>query len=112
VYGFVREVYHKFYLQHLERICDALSQMDDPRTRSMTSNMSVEESEFQELVPSAPSSQETVGFKKPNAPASKKQKRELALLREQTAFLEGQMAQQEKQLKEQTEMLKQLLDRR
>ena len=134
VYGFVREVYHKFYRAHLKRICDALAQMEDPRTLSMTSSMSIEESGSQELNPDAPSSQETLGFKKPGAPASKKQKGQMALLQEQLAQQEKQMAQlerlykeqvaqqekhykeqmaqQEKQLAQQSEMLKQLLDRR
>ena len=101
VYGFVRELYHKFYRAHLKRICDALSHMEDPRTLSMTSSMSVQESDSQELDPGAPSSQETLGFKIPNAPASKKQKGEMVLLREQ-------LAKQEKQNKEQTAQLERL----
>ena len=134
VYGFVREVYHEFYRAHLKRICDALAHMEDPRTLSMTSGMSIEESDSQELDPGGPSSQETLGFKIPNVPPSKKQKGEMALLREQLAQQERQgkeqmallerqmaqrekqykeqMAQQEKQLAQQSEMLKQLLDRR
>jgi flagellar biosynthesis GTPase FlhF len=132
-YDFVRELYRKFYPEHLKRIREALAEMDNPRAQSMTSNMSVEESESQELDPSAPPSQETLNFKRPNAPASKRQKGEIAILREQLAqqerqsqeqmaLLERQMAQQEKQYKEQIsqqekqmaqqiEMLKQLLDR-
>ena len=101
VYGFVREVYHKFYRAHLKRICDALAQMEDPRTLSMTSVMSIEESDSQELDPGGPSSQETLGFKVPDVPASKKQKGEMALLREQ-------LAQQEKQSKEQMAQLERL----
>jgi hypothetical protein len=105
-YDFVREIYHKFYPQHLQRIRDILGEMDDPRTRSMVSNMSIEESE----------SQESSQFKLPNAPAGKRQKREIAFLQEQLAQqervskeqmvllekqMEKQMAQQEKQYKEQ-----------
>ena len=130
VYGFVLEVYHKFYPQHLKRICDALAKMEDPRTLSMTSSMSIEEVESQEPDVDAPSSQETAGFKKPAVPASKKQKGEMALLREQLAeqrrqskeqmaLLERQLTEQQRQYKEQGEqykeqikMLKQLLDRR
>ena len=111
-HDFVREVYHSFYPEHLKRIRDALAEMDDPRAQSMTSIISVEESESQEVEVSASSSQETAGFKKPSAPASKKQKGEIALLREQLAqqerqnkeqmaLLKRQNAQQEKQYKEQ-----------
>ena len=129
-HDFVREVYHSFYPEHLKRIRDALAEMDDPRAQSITSIISIEESESQEVEVSASSSQETTGFKKPDAPASKKQKGEIPLLREQMALLERQMAQQErqykeqmaqqekqmaqqeKQYKEQIDMLRQLLDRR
>jgi hypothetical protein len=136
-YDFVREVYHRFYPEHLKRIQGALAQMIDPRAQSISSSMSIEESESREPNPNASASQETAGFKKPNAPASKKQKGELTLLREQLAqqdsqskqqmaLLEKQMAQQEKQIaqqekqiaqqekqyKEQIEMLKQLLNQR
>jgi hypothetical protein len=140
-YDFVREIYHSFYPEHLKRIQNALAEMEDPRAQSMTSSMSIEESESQEMNPGASSSQQNVVFKKPNAPASKKQKGEMALLREQLvqqdsqskerlvqqdrqskeqmallerqmALLEKQMAQQEKQYKEQIDALKQLLDRR
>ena len=111
-HDFVREIYHKFYPAHLKRICDALAKMEDPRTLSMTSSMIIEEGTSQEVDVEAPSSQETAGFKNPAVPASKKQKGEIALLREQlaeqrmqsreqTALLERQMAQQEKQYKEQ-----------
>ncbi len=136
-HDFVREIYHKFYPAHLKRICDALAKMEDPRTLSMTSSMSIEEGESQEPDVDAPSSQETAGFKKPAVPASKKQKGEMALLREQLeeqrrqskeqlAQLERlykeqaaqqerqykeQMAQQEEQYKEQIKIMKQLLDR-
>ncbi|KAK5093245.1 hypothetical protein LTR70_004888 [Exophiala xenobiotica] len=109
-HDFVREIYHSFYPAHLKRIRDALAAMDDPRNVAMTSGVSMDENESQELDPSARSSQETAGFKKPGTPASKKQKGELALLRqqlaeqqrqskEQTALLERQMAEQQRQNK-------------
>ena len=100
-HDFVREIYHKFYPRHLKRIRSALAEMDDLRAQSIPSSMSVEESESQDVGPSAPSSQETLGFKKPNAPACKKQKGEMALLREQ-------LAQQERQNKEQMAQLERL----
>lgn len=86
-YDFVREVYHKFYPAHLKRISDALAKMEEPRTLSMTStNMSIErEGESQNQNKDAPLLQGTAGFKKPGAPASKKQKGEMALLQEQMA---------------------------
>ena len=126
-YDFVREVYHKFYPEHLKRIRSALAEMEDPRAQSITSSMSLEESESQELDASAPSSRETVSFKKPNAPASKKQKGAMALLREQLVQSKEQMAQlarmykeqmaqqvaqHKEQMAQQSELLKQLLDRR
>ncbi|KAK5310544.1 hypothetical protein LTR70_009407 [Exophiala xenobiotica] len=55
--------------------------------------MNIEESESQEQDPSARSSQETADFKKPGTPASKKQKGELALLREQLAEQQRQNAE-------------------
>ncbi|KAK5086193.1 hypothetical protein LTR70_007438 [Exophiala xenobiotica] len=140
-HDFVREIYHSFYPAHLKRIRDALAAMDDPRNVAMISGMSVEEDESQEHDPSARSSQENSGFKKPGTPASKKQKGALALVREQMAeqqrqskeqmaLLErqmveqqGQMARQEEhykeqikrqeeQYQEQIKLLKQLLDPR
>lgn len=57
-HGLVREIYDTFYPAHLKRICDALAAMKDPRTLSMTSHMSVKESESQEQNQSARSSQE------------------------------------------------------
>ena len=82
-YDFTREVYCKFYPKYLARIQNALAKLDDPRTQSMISNMSVGEIESQETDPGADSSQETSEFKKPDLPANKKQKGALALLREQ-----------------------------
>ncbi|KAK5080089.1 hypothetical protein LTR05_008800 [Lithohypha guttulata] len=140
-HDFVREIYHTFYPAHLKRIRDALAAMKDPRNVSMTSSMSIEEDESQEQDPSARSSQGTAGFKKPGNPASKKQKGEIAFLREQMAeqqrqskeqmallerqmteqqrqskeqmaLLERQMARQEEQYKEQIKLLKHLLDQR
>lgn len=122
-HNFVREVYHAFYPAHLKRIRDILAQMKDPRKQSMCSNMSIEEDESQEADVSAQSSQETAAFKKPNAPASKKQKGELSLLREQLGLLQQQLEQQRKESQEQIEQqrkesqeqikfLQQLLDRR
>jgi hypothetical protein len=118
-YDFVREVYGKFYLEHLKRIQDALAKMENPRA------MSIDESESQGRDSSAPSSGRTANLD------------ELALIREQMALDEKQhkeqmaqqekqhkeqmaqqekqhkeqMAQQEKQYKEQIELLKQLLNR-
>lgn len=122
-HDFVREIYHTFYPAHLKRVRYALAAMKDPRTLSMTSHMSVEDSESQEQDPSAQSSQEiALGFKKPGVPASKKQKNEMALLRGQLieqqklskgreAALMTQLEQQCEQQKELMKMLKQLLDR-
>ena len=135
-HDFVRAIYDKFFPDHVKRVRDALAKMEDPRNRSMYSDMSVEETESQEETPSAQSSQELIGFKKPDAPASKKQKGEVALLREQLAeqrkqskeqmaILERQVEEQRKQsvdqrkqsdeqlelMKEQVKMLRQLLDR-
>ena len=101
VYGFVREVYHEFYQAHLKRIYDALAQIENPRTLLIASSMSIKKSDSQKLDPGAPSSQKTLGFKKPNTPASKKQKREIALLQEQ-------LAQQKKQNREQMAQLERL----
>ena len=131
--GVLRKIHCSFYPDHLKRIRDALAEMDDPRAHSMTASMSVDESEIQELDASASSSQE-IGFKKPSAPASKKQKGEMALLREQLAQQEKQskeqmallerqitkqeeqckeqMAQQEKHFKDQSEILRGFLGRR
>jgi len=81
--------------------------MEDPRNVSMTSNMSVEENESQEQDPSVWSSQGTAGFKKPGTPASKKQKGELALLREQLADSKEREEQQRKDMKEQLEKQRQ-----
>ncbi|KAK5943795.1 hypothetical protein PMZ80_003076 [Knufia obscura] len=122
-HDFVREIYHSFYPAHLKRIRDALAAMDDPRNVAMTSGICVEEDESQEQDPSARSSQENAGFKKPGTPASKKQKGALALLREQmaeqqrqskeqVALLERQMARQEEQYKEQIKLLTQLVNQR
>ncbi|KAK5081422.1 hypothetical protein LTS08_006602 [Lithohypha guttulata] len=82
-HDFVREVYHTFYPAQLKRVRDALAAMEDPRNVSMTSSVGMEEDGSQELDPSARSSRETAGFKRPDTPASKKQKGEMALLREQ-----------------------------
>ncbi|KAK5077610.1 hypothetical protein LTR24_009500 [Lithohypha guttulata] len=104
-HDFVREIYHAFYPAHLKRIRDALAAMDDPRNVAMTSGTSVEEDESQEQDPSARSSQENAGFKKPSTPASKRQKGALALLREQMAEQQRQsreqMADQQRQSREQ-----------
>ncbi|KAK5099458.1 hypothetical protein LTS08_006040 [Lithohypha guttulata] len=100
-HDFVRKIYQSFYPAHLKRIRDALAAMDDPRNVAMTSGTSVEEDESQEQDPSARSSQENAGFKRPGTPASKKQKGALALLREQMARQEEQMAEQQRQSKEQ-----------
>ncbi|KAK5093856.1 hypothetical protein LTS08_008815 [Lithohypha guttulata] len=104
-HDFVREIYHSFYPAHLKRIRDALAAMDDPRNVAMTPGTSVEEDESQEQDPSARSSQENTGFKKPGTPASKRQKGALALLREQMAEQQRQsreqMAEQQRQSKEQ-----------
>lgn len=95
----------------------------------MCSDMSVEEVGSQGETQSAQSSQEPLDFKKSDTPASKKQKGELALLRElltkqqkqseaqqkqseeQLAVLKGQLEEQRKQNEEQGKMLRQLLDR-
>jgi hypothetical protein len=114
-YDFVREVYHKFYPEHLKRIQDALADMDDPRVQPITSSMSLEDGRYQELA-NTPSSQDAMGFKKPIVPANKRQKGEMALLREQLAqqesrskeqmaLLERQMAEKERQSKEQMALL-------
>jgi hypothetical protein len=108
-HDFVRAIYGTFFQEHVSRIRDALAKMEDPRSRSI---MSVEDVESQEEAPSAQSSQGLVGFKKPDAPASKKQKGEVALLREQLAeqqrtsakqmsLLEQQLEEQRKQNEEQ-----------
>jgi hypothetical protein len=135
-YDFTREVYSKFYPEHLDRIRRALSELDGPRERSSAPSVIVDEGESQGPDPST--SQEITGFKKPELPTSKKQKGEMGQLREQIAQQERiykeqmgqmerlykeqmaqqdmhykeQMAQLEKQLSQQGEMLKQLLERR
>lgn len=84
---FRRAIYDTVYLLHWKRIQSALAKMEDPRARSVTSNLSLVEIDCQELDASATSSQEA--FKVRRALASKQQKGEMALLREL-------MAQQER----------------
>lgn len=76
-YDFVRAVYHIFYPLHLKRIRDALSKMEDQPNVSIASSEITSESASQE--PSAGI------FKVPGEPASKRQRIEAALLREQLA---------------------------
>ncbi|KAK5078736.1 hypothetical protein LTS08_000014 [Lithohypha guttulata] len=106
-HDFVREVYHTFYPAHMKRIREALAAIEDPRTVSMTSSMSIEDDQSQEQDPSAQSSQETTGFKKPGTPASKKQKGQMALLREQLAEQQRQNKEREANLLEQVERQRQ-----
>lgn len=125
--NFVQGIYQKVYPKHLTRIRDALAKIDSPQEQSMISSISLKDAEPQGIESGAPSSQETSTFKKPDAPASKKQKNEIVVLREQMAQQERQyteqMAQQERQNKDQlnllerqiaqqAELLKELLDRR
>lgn len=109
---FIRGVYQKVYPKHLTRIREALAKMDSPQAQSVVSSINLEDVEPQGVESNVPSSQETGTFKKPDAPASKKQKNEIVILREQLAqqerqnkeqlnLLERQMSQQEKQYKEQ-----------
>lgn len=80
---FVQELYKTFYPLHLKRIQDALAAMPDPRKMWMTSSMSIEDIESRLQDQSASSSRDTASFKKPNTPASKQQKDEMTMLREQ-----------------------------
>ncbi|KAN0074178.1 hypothetical protein V8E54_008115 [Elaphomyces granulatus] len=121
-YDFVREVYHKFYPEHLKRIQDALAAMDDPRVQSITSRMSLEDGRYQELA-NTPQKGEMALLREQLAQQESRSKEQMAeqerqmaeqerQSKEQMALLERQMAQQEKQYKEQIEMLKQLLNQR
>lgn len=113
----IMEIYYTIYPAHLRRIRDALAEMDDPRKHSMRSGMSVEEDESLEVDNSAQSSQETVAFRKPDVPASKKHKGQVSdqlkllqqQLDEQRKHNQEQMAEQRKQSQEQVEFLKQQL---
>lgn len=119
-HDFVRAVYEVFYPPHLARIRAALAKMEDPRSLSKISDMSIEGSDDRDSNQkpgqsrdiAALSSQGTGVFKVPSEPASKRQKGALALLqeqlaeqqrqsREQTALLERQLEEQRKQNREQ-----------
>ena len=100
-HDFVRAIYRTFFPEHVNRVRTVLSKMEDPRSQSMYSDMSVEEIESLGETTSAQSSQELIGFKKPDAPASKKRKGEMALLREQLAEQQKQNKEQQKQNREQ-----------
>ncbi|RMD40941.1 hypothetical protein DV735_g4211, partial [Chaetothyriales sp. CBS 134920] len=113
---FVREVYKTFVPAHLQRIRDALAQMDDPRKRqsttaapSTTSGGGEEDRSHDVDHQSATSSHDPTGvFKIPDLPANKKQKGELSVLQEllaqqkaQLKVLQEQMEEQRKQNQEQ-----------
>ncbi len=118
--NFVREIYRTFYPAHLKRIRDALAAMENPQTLSMTSSMSIEESEAQEEDPSARSSQEAALLRQ-IAEQQRQSEEQMALLQEQQAEQqrqsekqmaeqqrqsEKQMAEQQRQSKEQMAFLK------
>lgn len=116
-YKFVRKVYDHFAPIHLKRIQSAVARLREPILESFRSATSVEseseQADSQEMATSAPSSQNTVGFKKPRLPPKVMLQQENDRLREQMAQrdeqfirLREQMAQQNEQIKEFMELLK------
>lgn len=77
--NFTREVYKRFYPQHVKRIQHALSLMEDSTPQSIPSQISVDESEPHG---SAPSSPESGVFKIPAIPSTSNQQDPLAYLME------------------------------
>jgi hypothetical protein len=89
-FNFTITVYDKFAPLHLERIRSALVQLPDSSSESFTS----EKTDSQEIATSAPSSQETAGFKRPSLPPSVKMQQENARLRAQVDLLMKQQQEQ------------------
>ena len=123
-HNFVRALYSTFYPMHLKRIQDVLEQMNEPRLRSIPSSVDEIQPELSDS-PAPSSGQNATEFKKPNAPASKKPRKQTAPQHKQNELLRAQIAQQKEQMEkqeeryrermekqeEQMEVLKQLLSR-
>lgn len=103
-FNFTRTVYDKFAPLHLERIRSALVQLPDSSSESFTSEIIIDadsdEIDSQEIATSAPSSQETAGFKRPSLPPSVKMQQENARLRAQVNVLVKQQQEQQQRLQE------------
>lgn len=78
-------IYQTFYSQYLHRVQNALKGMGQPAVACVEDSIDDVEASSQDIHDNASSSQGTA-FKLPHAPASKKQKGELASLRDHIFF--------------------------
>jgi len=112
-YNFTRKVYDKFAPMHLEIIRSAIAQLPDPSSESFTSDISfdtdTEGPDSQEIVASAPSSQETAIFKKPSLPPTIRMQQENDGLRDMLLRQQQEQQEQQRQQQEQISKLQDLL---
>ncbi|KAK5105707.1 hypothetical protein LTR62_002351 [Meristemomyces frigidus] len=110
--NFTRALYRDFYPRHLERIRQAIAGLPDPRTISMTSNISVGDSEEG----SQQSSQDLDSSSRPSLRRTKSQgsQKELALMKQTMAKVEKmyqeQLEQQQKQMEQMQKYMEQQME--
>lgn len=96
--NFTRAVYHTFYPKHVQRIQAALAMLDNPTTKSMLSDISVDDSDSQQ---SRPSSQESAHLARPTLRRAQSQSG-LTVMKQQMAKVEAmyhkQLEQQQKEM--------------
>lgn len=112
-YNFVRHVYEKFAPEHRQRIKDAVTYLASPPEHTglsfAASDLSIDQVDSQQDSQEAPS-QGDGAFKKPDAPSSASQKREMAKIREQMERQSNERSQQIDKLLQQMEQQRQQME--
>ncbi|WPG98973.1 Hypothetical protein R9X50_00177500 [Acrodontium crateriforme] len=109
--NFTRAVYRIFYPRHVQRIRDALTKLDDPITRLVMSEISIDDDNSQA---SGPSSQESSRFARPTLRRAQSQS-ELTVMKQQMAKVEAiyksQVELQQKEMEQMRQVHKEQLER-